>query len=394
MRPLKIIMVGSQDEIFEELPPENIELYVVQPQALIGPHLQAAAREIYAIEAFNDEQVLKAARYFVGKYAIDALFCFTEYGLLPAAHAAETLGLPGIDAKVTELCRNKWKLREKLAATSLHVPFVMAESREAVSRFAAENGLPLVLKDPGGVGSINVSVCHHLDDALRFFSALMQQGYTRVLVEKYLTGTEYSVETLSIRGQHQLIGVTDKRLQAGGLIEQSHVYPAAIGQADRERIERYISDLLTQIGHRHGPMHIEIKVEHDRIALIEVNNRPGGDYIWDMVNKVSGVNLVAETLRYAMEGHPCPQQRNARRRYGAMSYVALFKPQAPALIRSALAGVTTLDRVQCSELSLAAESKVSNSFERPGFILIGDKDSATLNVALPIIERWIARQHQ
>ncbi|AYC18352.1 L-arginine-specific L-amino acid ligase [Dickeya dianthicola] len=391
----KIIMVGSQDEIFEELPPEDIELYVIQPSALIGPRLRAAAKDIYAIDAFNDEQVLAGARYFCGRHAIDGLFSFTEYGLLPAANAAKALALPGISAEITELCRNKWKLREKLAATSLHVPFVMFDNHAALTQFAGENGFPLVLKDPCGVGSINVKICHSLAEALAFFDELQQQGYACVLAEKYVEGTEYSVETLSIRGCHQLIGVTDKYLLPGGVVEHKHVYPAYLTVEARAGIERYICRLLEQIQHRHGPMHIEVKVDGEQIYLIEINNRPGGDYIWDMVNKVSGVNLVAETLKYAFSGQPDAEERKARRRYGAMSYIALFKPIPTSTIRQALDNMAVLDRVQCQIFSQSSKREIRNSFERPGFVLIGEKNVAALCAALPSIETWIESQsHQ
>jgi len=392
MATRKIIMVGSQDEIFEELPPEDIELYVIQPASLIGPRLRVAAADIYTIEAFNDEQVLAGARYFCERHAIDGLFSFTEYGLLPAANAAKALGLPGISAETTELCRNKWKLREKLAGTPLHVPFVMADSHASLTQFARENGFPLVLKDPSGVGSINVKICGSLSEALVFFDELQQQGYTYVLAEKYVQGTEYSVETLSIRGRHQLIGVTDKHLLPGGLVEQKHVYPATLTIETRTRIERYTCKLLELIEHRHGPMHIEVKVEEERIYLIEINNRPGGDYIWDMVNKVSGVNLVAETLRYAFDGQPDSNERETRQRYGAMSYIALFQPIPPSTVRQALENMTELDRVQCKISSSSSVQEVRSSFERPGFVLIGEHDAASLSAVLPAIEEWIDAQ--
>lgn len=386
----KIIMVGSQDEIFEELPPTDIELYVIQPQALIGPRLREAAHAVYPIGAFNDEEVLAAARAITQQHRIDALFSFTEYGLLPAARAAKTLGLQGIDYAVTALCRNKWLLREKLAATSLHVPFVMAASDDDIAAFADANGFPLVLKDPSGVGSINVKICATLSEAQHFFQQLQQQDYQRVLVEKYVGGTEYSVETLSLRGEHQLIGVTDKQLLADSLVEQRHIYPAALSDEAQALIARYIVTLLDEIGHRHGPMHIEIKLQDDRIALIEINNRPGGDYIWDMVNKVSGVNLVAETLAFAFTGQPEPQMRKNRQRYGAMSYIALFQPLTPESIVQGLSPLTCVDRVQCK--TDASPLTVASSFERPGFILIGEPQPAALSQVLPQVERWIAAQ--
>ncbi|PKQ77417.1 hypothetical protein CJP16_12325 [Aeromonas sobria] len=395
MSERKIIIVGSQDEVYEELPPKNIELYVIQLSSLIGPRLRAAAKEIYEIDTFEDEQVLTGARYFCDRHKIDGLFSFTEYGLLPAANAAKTLALPGISAEVTELCRHKWKLREKLAATPLNIPFMMCDNRSAITQFAGKNGFPLVLKDPSGVGSINVKICYSLAEALGFYDELLQQGYACVLAEKYVGGKEYSVETLSIRGSHQLIGVTDKYLLPGGLVEQKHVYPANLTVDKWTRIEQYTFRLLELIQHHHGPMHIEIKIEDDLISLIEINNRPGGDYIWDMVNKVSGVNLIAETLKYAFDGKPDLKERKERCRYGAMSYIALFKPISISTIEQSLNDMTVLERVQCKEYSESSELEIKSSFDRSGFILIGDNSISDLYGVISSIEAWIECQsHQ
>lgn len=386
----RIIMVGSQDEIFEELPPDDVELYVIQQEKLIGPALKAAAAAIYPVEEYTTESVLNGARHFCDRFTIDAMFSFTEYGLLPAAEAAQQLGLPGIDLKVTDLCRNKWKLRQALSDTDFHLAFKMAETRHEVTAFAQENGFPLVLKDPSGVGSINVKICHSLTEAHDFFDRLIAEEYRYVLLEKYVAGIEYSVETLSLRGRHRLIGITDKRLAPDSLVEQCHLYPAEKPAA--ARVERAIALLLDTIGHRHGPMHIEIKIEGEAIHLIEINNRPGGDYIWDMVNKVSGVNLVAETLRYAFEGEPDEVQWQARRCYGAMAYVALFQPLSRTLINEKWQGQLPLDRVQCS--SHTRTGAINNSFERPGFILIGEKNRTALEAALSALELWIATQSE
>ncbi|WP_275554123.1 ATP-grasp domain-containing protein [Mixta sp. Marseille-Q2659] len=221
---------------------------------------------------------------------------------------------------------------------------------------------------------------------------MQQQDYRQVLVEKFVDGIEYSVETLSLRGEHQLIGVTDKRLSPGSLVEQCHIYPAALPEETFARLARYITRLLDEIGHHHGPMHIEVKLQDDDIQLIEINNRPGGDYIWDMVNKVSGVNLVAETLRYAFSGQPDAQTRRRRQRYGAMSYIALFHSIPPQTISQALAAKVGLDRVQCQLDNGQPPKAIGNSFERPGFILIGEQEPAALRSALPLVEQWIDSQ--
>lgn len=388
----RIIMVGSQDEVFEELPPENVELYVIQTHSSNGSQLQSVAKEVYLIEEFDDEQVLAGAQYFTHNYDIDALFCFTEYGLLPAANAAKKLSLPGIDLYVTELCRNKWLLREKLLSTLYHVPFVLANDYSDIEKFSQSFGFPIVLKDPSGVGSLNVKVCTTLLEASVFFSFLQKEGYKTILLEKFVSGIEYSVETLSIRGRHELVGITEKHLILESLVEKKHIYPANLTRVKEILLKSYSLSLLELIDHKHGPMHIEIKVENNECHLIEINNRPGGDYIWDMVNKVSGVNLISETISYFSNGWPSPNLRKERCRYEAMSYIALLKPLPPILIQENLSDKTNLDRVQCKYLNVSKSHEVTNSFERLGFILIGEDKLTKINTVLPVIDQWIESQ--
>lgn len=128
---------------------------------------------------------------------------------------------------------------------------------------------------------------------------------------------------------------------------------------------------------------------HDNATLIVM---PEKTALWDMVNKVSGVNLVVETLRYAFEGEPDEAQRHTQRRYGAMAYMALFQPISPTLIDEKWHGHLPLERVQCS--SPTRTGAISNSFERPGFILVGEKNRTALDAALSALTSWIAIQSE
>lgn len=101
------------------------------------------------------------------------------------------------------------------------------------------------------------------------------------LAEQYISGKEYSVESLSYHGKHQVVQVTEKMSDgAPHFVELGHHQPAQISDVQRDRMVKATTDILTAVGYINGASHIELKVtESGEIYLIDFNPRGGGDYI-------------------------------------------------------------------------------------------------------------------
>ncbi len=101
------------------------------------------------------------------------------------------------------------------------------------------------------------------------------------IAEKYITGKEYSVESMSYNHQHEVIQITEKvGTGAPHFVELEHHQPAVLAIQVEDKIRKVIPLILSSIGFTNGASHTEIKVdEEDNIFLIEVNPRGGGDYI-------------------------------------------------------------------------------------------------------------------
>ena len=125
-----------------------------------------------------------------------------------------------------------------------------------------------------------------------------------IIIEEFISdGNEYSVESISYRGKHYIIQVTEK-ISSGPphCVELGHHQPAAITIDMRKKIEIAVSKGLTAIGVDNSICHTEIKIKDDKIFLIEFNARPGGDHItWPLTELSTGYNMIKGAINIALD---------------------------------------------------------------------------------------------
>jgi formate-dependent phosphoribosylglycinamide formyltransferase (GAR transformylase) len=111
-------------------------------------------------------------------------------------------GLSGGDVAAAERFRDKGTMKEALRA--IGVPCALhrrLRSDEDAWAFAAEIGFPLVLKPPAGAGCKSTYEVRTPDDLRQALSEARPSPRNEVLAEEFLSGREYSFETICIRGR-------------------------------------------------------------------------------------------------------------------------------------------------------------------------------------------------
>ncbi|CAM5365902.1 hypothetical protein SALBM135S_08498 [Streptomyces alboniger] len=134
-----------------------------------------------------------------------------------------------------------------------------------------------------------------------------------VLAEEFLTGPEYSVESMSRHGMHEVVMITEK-LTTGfpGFVESGHQSPACLATGEREAVEELILQFLDLIGQRTGPVHSEVRLTPSGPRVIEAQTRVGGDQIWEMCQLVTGVDQITETMCALLDLPDPPRAPEAR----------------------------------------------------------------------------------
>ena len=79
-------------------------------------------------------------------------------------------------------------------------------------------------------------------------------------MEEYLEWPEFSVESVSAGGTTTVLGVTDKSVTGDPFfIEDGHMFPTDLSDAEERRVTDYVLDVLRAVGFDHGVAHTEVK---------------------------------------------------------------------------------------------------------------------------------------
>lgn len=212
-----------------------------------------------------------------------------------AAAICDLLGFNTTPYDVLVACRNKYYVRE-LCKDILSLTPIRAYKYEGVD----ENLYPAVVKPVKGGAKSGVCFAKNQGDFVDAIRYAQTATDGDIIIEEYIEGKEVSVESISYKGQHTILQITDKQSSAAPhFVELGHHQPAQLQEIVRAKIYEAIPEILTRIGFTNGPSHIELKY-NDRgdVFLIEANLRGGGDMISGRLVEMS---TGADYLRYMID---------------------------------------------------------------------------------------------
>ena len=213
-------------------------------------------------------------------------------------YVAERLSLTGHSINCINISTNKLLMRKKLYG---HCPIPWFQNiQEAKDLTLDSANFPLIVKPIDRSGSRGVSLIHsktELDSAIEI--SLSHSFTDSILVEEYIDGNEYSIESISQNGKHKVLQVTQKITSgAPNFIEIAHIAPAVLSLEEYLKIEAITINALTALDIKNGASHTEVKINFKgQLNLIEVGSRMGGDFIGsDLVPMNTGYDYLRSVL--------------------------------------------------------------------------------------------------
>ncbi|MFH0246330.1 ATP-grasp domain-containing protein [Streptomyces sp. HK10] len=243
------------------------------------------------------EAWVELARLLHARHPFTAVASFSEKDQDKAAHVAEALELPWHSPETVTLVHDKLAMRERLRAVGVDPTHnALAGSVADIIAFGTERGWPVVVKPAQGTGSSGVTVVAGPEEAEAAWAWAGGAQWVEnplVLVEEYLTGAEFSVETISEDGVHLPVAVVAKHALPTHCVEVGHVAPAGIPAETEARVHILVKELLTALGVRQGVTHTELKLTDDgSVRVVETHLRPAGDDIPTLVRDAVGIDLI------------------------------------------------------------------------------------------------------
>lgn len=344
----------------------------------VGDLFQRYVSEFVICETNDEDSVVKALDEYRSSHPLDGIAAFGEYHVMVASAACRRLGLPGPDPAAVRVSRNKDQMRSVCAAAGVPVPrfSVIDDPADAVAA-ARSVGFPCVVKPADQSGSTDVGVCFDEADAVLRSEAIRatpvnyrgQRKSEFLLFEEYLTGHEVSVETVTFGGHTTVLGVTDKQLSAlPYFVEMGHAFPSALPERTVDQCAHVAVEALAAVGYDLGAAHVEVRLAADGPRLIEINPRPAGDRIPDLVELATGISLVREVLRMSLGQAPdliAKHEKAAAIRFGS-AYPGTVRRILGADIASGLADVADVG------LEVSPGSKVgtlTNDHDRVAYVI-------------------------
>ncbi len=366
------------------------------------PQVQAILDQAYAqieVPGFDYPQVEHAVLELHAHFPLDAVLCLLDIRLIDAARLAQRLDLRHVSPSTAVLLRDKFKVRQRLAERGLTQPeFALAQSNDELRQAVARLGLPVLIKPSDGYGSQNVVLLRHdedlepwitpLDDMLpsRTDYGLGVRANDRLLVERYMEGAVIGCDTLSVNGEHRMLGVNEKlffnppsfAIQGGCFQPNAPAF---------ESIQRYVFACLDAVGFDWGATHTELMLTADGPRLIEINPRLVGAKIARLVGYALNHSIHSDLITTHLGKHAAFHAGPAAAHVAVTRWIVAEQPGV--LERIDLPDWRD-DRIRCVEILKQPGDTLRPPFEnadRIGYVMVC---APTRDEAETLAQRFVA----
>lgn len=257
------------------------------------------SKERVVVSTNDFESVLKVAK----EKRIDGILTTSDYPVRVVAKVARHLGLKAMSEKVAELCTDKYLQRNFFKENGIRTP--QYRLIEQVEDLQLVNHYPSIVKPIDSSASRGVKkVKNHQELESQYNIAISFSKMSKLIVEDFIEGREYSVESLSQDGVTHIIAITEKITlgeELGYFVEDNHLIPAQITTAEEKLIKEEVLNAITKMGLDNCPAHTEVKLNDRGAFIIEIACRLGGDYITsDLVPLSKGVDMLEALIKISL----------------------------------------------------------------------------------------------
>ena len=248
-----------------------------------------------------------------------------------AAAIAERLGLRSSAPAAVGATRDKYQMRQCLAAAGERVPrFRRIALDEAPLRASRGVEYPCVLKPLALSASRGVIRVNNADQFMAAFErirALLARDDVSVsgdaarylLAEEYIAGLEVAVEGLLTAGELHTLALFDKPDPLVGPFFEETIYvtPSRLPAGVQDAIRKATASACAALGLTEGPVHAELRLNDDGPWVLEIAARSIGGLCSRTLRFGTGMSLEEIILRHAL-GWPIASLERERGAAGVM----------------------------------------------------------------------------
>lgn len=197
------------------------------------------------------------------------------------AAITNALNLPGIPMEVAFASNNKAEMKKKWIKDGVPTPLSVevrdiSEARNIIGKF----DFPVMIKAVDNAASRGSKKITSIDELPEAFEDAKRNSSTKTaLVEEFVEGIEYSVETIVYKGVHYHYGIVDRHFGfAPFAIETGHTNPTQISMEDQNAIYKVVDSAADSLGITFGAAKADMIVTKRGPMILEMPARLSGGW--------------------------------------------------------------------------------------------------------------------
>lgn len=261
----------------------------------------------YPIDVKEKEQILEVCQ----RVGIDGITTIAaDLPVFTINYIASRMGLVSNPEEYSEITTNKYKMRRCFMENGVPSPKFYLVGEDVIFNIKSFE-FPLIVKPTDRSGSKGVEKVLdpiQLEEAIR--RAQNESFRKEAIIEEFVKGREISVESISFKGKHYILQITDKvTTGAPFFVELEHHQPSSLSVDIKSRVKAIVLNALDALHIQYGASHSELKITEDGdIKVIEIGARMGGDFIGsDLVRLSTGYDFLQGVIEVAMDDFHEPQ---------------------------------------------------------------------------------------
>ncbi len=262
------------------------------------------ADEYDVVDIVDREACLK---YAIKKRIDGVIAAATDYGVLSAAYIAQHMNLPGLKYEIAKVIKNKYIVRRTLFENGIDdiSQYYEISDTSYLEEISNKIHFPVIVKPCDGSGSKAVKRVDSIDDLKCACEEALKTSLTnKVLIEDFIEGKEYGVESFVYNGQVHVLGVMGKYMtNPPYYAELGHCMPSRLDVEGK--VKKVVTNAIKALSINFGAVNMDVIVTEDkRICIVDIGARMGGNLIGSHIIPLgTGIDYIENLIR-ASVGYP------------------------------------------------------------------------------------------
>jgi biotin carboxylase len=258
----------------------------------------AVADRAYSVDTCDISAVKDVAR---AENIAGVLAPCTDVSMPAAAAVAADLGLPGPPVASVTIACDKSQFRKFQAENNLpHPKFFTVSTAESLPA-GLDRSHSWIVKPCKSSGSKGIRVVNGLVELLAALPGSF--NFTKsgmVIVEQFLSGHQGTCEGWLHNGQIEWHCLLDRRTVPLPFVATcGHHLPTRLTPGQQKLVLDAISDVWRRLGVLEGPFDCDFLIDEEKVTILELSPRLGGNAISQLVQLAYDFDLVERTVRWA-----------------------------------------------------------------------------------------------